>query len=112
MQELARCRETLQAAAKQAWQAFLSDFAALYVPFKAAVQALAALDALCSLAVVSSGDGCAPDALPTSCAGLRTPLRRHGGISGCACWGADGPSAAVGHQRLPHLPADSPGSTS
>ena len=58
MQELARSQEALQAAAKEAWQAFLSDFAALYMPFKSAVQAVAALDSLCSLAVVSSGDGC------------------------------------------------------
>ena len=60
MQALARAQESLLAAAKAAWQAFLSDFAALYTPFKAAVQAVAALDVLCSLAVVSSGDGCSP----------------------------------------------------
>lgn len=39
MQELARAQESLLAAAKAAWQEFLSDFAALYEPFKAAVSA-------------------------------------------------------------------------
>ena len=49
--------EHMQAAAKAAWSAFLSEFAALYLPFRAAVQALAALDALHSLSVVAQGSG-------------------------------------------------------
>ena len=60
MEGLAMATERLQAAAKQAWQDFLTDFAGLYAPFKAAVQAVAALDALNSLAIVAAGEGCAP----------------------------------------------------
>ena len=60
MEALARATELLQAAAKQAWQDFLTDFAGLYAPFKAAVQAVAALDALNSLAIVAAGEGWVP----------------------------------------------------
>lgn len=57
MEALSLATEHLQAAAKAAWHAFLTDFAALYLPFRSAVQALAALDALHSLAVVAQGSG-------------------------------------------------------
>ena len=60
MEGLAQAAERLQAAAKQAWQDFLTDFAGLYAPFKAAVQAVAALNALHSLAIVAAGQGCVP----------------------------------------------------
>lgn len=48
---------TLQAACAKAWQQFLSDFASEYVAFRAAAQALAALDCLCGLAVLASSAG-------------------------------------------------------
>ena len=60
MEALALATEHLQAAAKAAWADFLTEFAALYLPFRGAVQALAALDALHSLAVVAQSSGCAP----------------------------------------------------
>ncbi|KAK9814927.1 hypothetical protein WJX73_002195 [Symbiochloris irregularis] len=57
MEALALATEHLQAAAKAAWAAFLSEFASLYLPFRSAVQALAALDALHSLAMVAQSHG-------------------------------------------------------
>ncbi|CAL8467013.1 g6549 [Coccomyxa elongata] len=48
--ELELARERLQLAADQAWKAFMQDFGSLYPHFRAAVQALASLDALQSLA--------------------------------------------------------------
>ncbi|KAK9916549.1 hypothetical protein WJX75_003960 [Coccomyxa subellipsoidea] len=50
MTALELARERLQLAAEQAWKAFMHDFGSLYSPFRSAVQALAALDALQSLA--------------------------------------------------------------
>lgn len=50
-------KETLQLAAQQAWAGFMRAFAALYAPFRAAVQALAALDALQSLASLTDSPG-------------------------------------------------------
>ena len=57
VKELEMARERLAAAADQAWQDFLGDFAALYTPFRAAVSALAKLDTLQSLAVVATNSG-------------------------------------------------------
>ncbi len=48
------------AACAAAWIAFLADFAELYLPFRGATQALAALDALHSLACVARNAGCGP----------------------------------------------------
>ena len=50
-------KELLTAAADTAWLAFLAEFAQHYIPFRAAVQALGALDALQSLAVVANNTG-------------------------------------------------------
>ena len=50
---LALAKEQLNIACGQAWDAFLADFASHYLDFRAAVQALAALDCLHSLAIVS-----------------------------------------------------------
>ena len=50
---LALAKEQLSIACGRAWNAFLADFASHYVDFRAAVQALAALDCLHSLAIVS-----------------------------------------------------------
>ncbi len=52
------------AACNAAWTTFLGDFAELYLPFRGATQALAALDALHSLACVARNAGCGP---ATSC---------------------------------------------
>lgn len=46
-----------QVACTKAWQQFLGDFGARYLPFRGAVQALAALDCLGSLAMVASAHG-------------------------------------------------------
>ena len=46
-----------QAACDAAWQQFLAGFAEHYLPFRASVQALAALDCLCSLATLASSPG-------------------------------------------------------
>lgn len=57
---LARC-PLPQAACSAAWKQHLGDFATSYAPFRSAVQALAALDCLCSLAAVASTPGyCRP----------------------------------------------------
>lgn len=53
LDSLALAKEQLSIACGQAWDAFLADFASHYVDFRAAVQALAALDCLHSLAIVS-----------------------------------------------------------
>jgi DNA mismatch repair ATPase MutS len=50
---LALANEELKVACGQAWDAFLVEFAAYYVDFQAAVQSLAALDCLHSLALVA-----------------------------------------------------------
>ena len=47
------------AACAAAWTTFLADFAELYLPFRGATQALAALDVLHSLACVARNAGCA-----------------------------------------------------
>ena len=57
MTELEKATERLQLAAQQAWAGFMRAFAALYAPFRAAVQALAALDALQSLASLADSPG-------------------------------------------------------
>ena len=57
MEALALATEHMLAAAKSAWASFLTEFAALYLPFRSAVHALAALDALHSLSVVAQGSG-------------------------------------------------------
>ena len=46
-----------QAASRAAWRRFLADFAAQYLPFRASVQALAALDCLAGLAALASSPG-------------------------------------------------------
>ena len=50
-------QEHLQAAALAAWEAFLGEFALHYAPFRAAVMALASLDALHSLATLACNTG-------------------------------------------------------
>ncbi|CAN5961948.1 unnamed protein product, partial [Sphagnum jensenii] len=50
---LVLANEELKVACGQAWDAFLVEFAAYYVDFRAAVQSLAALDCLHSLALVA-----------------------------------------------------------
>ncbi|KAI7838548.1 hypothetical protein COHA_007691 [Chlorella ohadii] len=57
LQRLELAREHLAAACTRAWQQFLGDFGGRYLPFRGAVQALAALDCLCSLAVLASSHG-------------------------------------------------------
>jgi DNA mismatch repair protein MSH3 len=57
MTELECAKERLQLAAQQAWAGFMRAFASLYPPFRAAVQALAALDALQSLASLADSPG-------------------------------------------------------
>ncbi|KAG0589041.1 hypothetical protein KC19_2G287300 [Ceratodon purpureus] len=54
---LTLAKEQLNVACGKAWDAFLADFASHYVDFRAAVQALAALDCLHSLAIVSRSQG-------------------------------------------------------
>lgn len=56
--ELEIAKERLQAACKRAWLDFLGDFGAYYVSFRNAVQGLACLDALQSLAITSCNPGC------------------------------------------------------
>lgn len=46
-----------QLACAKAWQQFLADFSSRYVAFRAAAQALAALDCLAGLAVLASSAG-------------------------------------------------------
>lgn len=50
-------KERLQAQAEKDYRALLSDFSAQYMPFRSAVSALAGLDALQSLALVSHNSG-------------------------------------------------------
>lgn len=50
-------KERLQAAADEAYTEFLGSFSSLYMPFRSAASALAALDALQSLALVSGNSG-------------------------------------------------------
>eukprot|EP00897_Mesotaenium_endlicherianum_P004644 jgi/Mesen1/4207/ME000219S03329 len=54
---LALANEQLAAACARAWSAFLGEFADHYVDFRGAVQALAALDCLHALAIVSRNNG-------------------------------------------------------
>lgn len=53
LDSLALAKEELSAACGRAWDTFLADFASHYTDFRASVQALAALDSLHSLAIVS-----------------------------------------------------------
>ncbi|BBM97575.1 DNA mismatch repair protein MSH3 [Marchantia polymorpha subsp. ruderalis] len=57
LQKLAVASEQLTAACTRAWDMFLEEFSSHYVEFRASVQALAALDCLHSLAVVSRNQG-------------------------------------------------------
>lgn len=57
LQQLQVAQEHLQAAAQAAWEAFLGEFALHYAPFRAAVMALASLDALHSLATLACNPG-------------------------------------------------------
>ncbi|KAL3139906.1 hypothetical protein ABBQ38_004198 [Trebouxia sp. C0009 RCD-2024] len=57
LQQLEIAKEHLQAAALAAWEAFLGEFALHYAPFRAAVMALASLDALHSLATLACNPG-------------------------------------------------------
>ncbi len=57
LQQLEIAKEHLQAAALAAWEAFLGEFALHYAPFRGAVMALAALDALHSLATLACNTG-------------------------------------------------------
>ncbi|MCO5591882.1 hypothetical protein L7F22_045875 [Adiantum nelumboides] len=54
---LALAREELTVECNKAWQSFLADFASYYVDFRATVHALAAVDCLYSLAIVSRNQG-------------------------------------------------------
>lgn len=51
--KLALAQEELAVASIKAWNMFLAEFASHYIDFRASVQALAALDCLHSLAVLS-----------------------------------------------------------
>ncbi len=53
LDQLALANEELKVACEQVWDAFFMEFAAYYVDFRAAVQSLAALDCLHSLALVA-----------------------------------------------------------
>ena len=57
--ELELAQEHHANACTAAWHTFLRDFQALYLPFRNATAALAALDALQSLAGVARNGGCA-----------------------------------------------------
>ena len=59
------------AACAAAWTAFLADFSELYLPFRGATQALAALDALHSLACVARNAGCGCSSCLCSAPGQR-----------------------------------------
>ena len=58
VQELELARERLQATADRTYQDFLGSFASLYLSFRSAASALAALDALQSLALVACNSEC------------------------------------------------------
>lgn len=53
LDELSLAKEELAIACKSAWKCFLMDFGRYYSQFQAVVQALAALDCLLSLAILS-----------------------------------------------------------
>ncbi|CAM6025969.1 unnamed protein product, partial [Sphagnum balticum] len=57
LDQLALANEELKVACGQAWDAFLVEFAAYYVDFRAAAQSLSALDCLHSLALVAQNQG-------------------------------------------------------
>lgn len=57
LDKLAIAKEELTVACLKAWDAFLAEFAVHYTDFRAAVQALAALDCLHSLAILSCKQG-------------------------------------------------------
>ena len=59
VQKLELARERLRVQAEKDYINFLKSFAALYTPFRSAVSALAALDVLQSLALVSQNSGSA-----------------------------------------------------
>ncbi|RDY00527.1 DNA mismatch repair protein MSH3, partial [Mucuna pruriens] len=57
LDELSFAKEELTVASRAAWNSFLRDFSKHYAEFQAAVQALAALDCLHSLAILSRNKG-------------------------------------------------------
>ena len=57
LQALEVAQEEYTATCKAAWKGFLEDFGNQYGPFRATVQALAALDALHSLSIASRNPG-------------------------------------------------------
>ncbi|GLJ42692.1 hypothetical protein SUGI_0885110 [Cryptomeria japonica] len=57
LDKLAVAKEELTVACSKAWDDFLAEFAVQFMNFRAAVQALAALDCLHSLAIVSRNEG-------------------------------------------------------
>ncbi|KAJ7547890.1 hypothetical protein O6H91_08G108400 [Diphasiastrum complanatum] len=62
LDKLTLAKEELSAACSRAWDSFLAEFSLHYVDFRAAVQALAGLDCLHSLAIVSRNQGyCRPE---------------------------------------------------
>ncbi len=66
--ELCMYSEATDLISKRRWNAFLEEFTSRYSSFRAAVQGLATLDALSSLALVSTGAGYCK---PVLCAGQR-----------------------------------------
>lgn len=53
LDELSLANEELMVASRDAWDGFLSGFSGYYAEFQAAVQALASIDCLYSLAILS-----------------------------------------------------------
>ncbi|KAH7281361.1 hypothetical protein KP509_36G043400 [Ceratopteris richardii] len=75
---LALAKEELTVECNKAWNSFLADFASYYVDFRATVHALAALDCLYSLAIVSRNQGyCRPEFVQDSSAKLMIEGGRH-----------------------------------
>lgn len=58
LDKLSLAKEELTVACRAAWNNFLTDFSKHYAEFQAAVQALAALDCLHSLAILSRNKVC------------------------------------------------------
>ena len=57
VQQLELAKERLQVQAEKDYTGFLASFKTQYTPFRSAVSALAALDVLQSLALVSNNEG-------------------------------------------------------
>lgn len=58
LDKLSLVNEELNVACQSAWNSFLAEFSNYYAEFQAAVQALAALDCLHSLAILSRNEVC------------------------------------------------------